>query len=319
MTRKQKKMVARIAASAVLLVAAVLIPYEGPWRFVLFLPAYFVIGWDVLWKAARNIAHGQVFDENFLMALATVGAFCTGFFGEGEYPEAVFVMLFYQVGELFQGYAVGKSRKSIASLMDIRPDYANVERDGQLTQVDPEEVAVGDTITVKAGERVPLDGVVLEGQSMVNTAALTGESLPRDVQPGDDVISGCVNQSGLLHVQVTKPFGESTVPENSGPGGELQQQKGQGGELHHQICPVLHPHRGLCRPGPGPGAPSLCGGLGGLGAEGPHLPGGVLPLRAGHLRASQLLWGHRRGLPPGHPGQGRQLSGGSGQHGDRGL
>ena len=211
MTRKQKKMVARIAASGVLLVAAVLIPYEGPWRFVLFLPAYFVIGWDVLWKAARNIAHGQVFDENFLMALATVGAFCTGFFGEGEYPEAVFVMLFYQVGELFQGYAVGKSRKSIASLMDIRPDYANVERDGQLTQVDPEEVAVGDTITVKAGERVPLDGVVLEGQSMVNTSALTGESVPRQVQPGDDVISGCVNQSGLLRVRVTKPFGESTV------------------------------------------------------------------------------------------------------------
>ena len=211
MTRKQKKMVARIAASAVLLVAAVLIPYEGPWRFVLFLPAYLVIGWDVLWKAARNIAHGQVFDENFLMALATVGAFCTGFFGEGEYPEAVFVMLFYQVGELFQGYAVGKSRKSIASLMDIRPDYANVERDGQLTQVDPEEVAVGDTITVKAGERVPLDGVVLEGESMVNTSALTGESVPRQVQPGDDVISGCVNQSGLLRVRVTKPFGESTV------------------------------------------------------------------------------------------------------------
>lgn len=211
MTRKQKKMVARIAASAVLLVAAVLIPYEGPWRFVLFLPAYFVIGWDVLWKAARNIAHGQVFDENFLMALATVGAFCTGFFGQGQYPEAVFVMLFYQVGELFQGYAVGKSRKSIASLMDIRPDYANVERDGQLTQVDPEEVAVGDTITVKAGERVPLDGVVLEGSSLVNTSALTGESVPRQVQPGDDVISGCVNQSGLLRVRVTKPFGESTV------------------------------------------------------------------------------------------------------------
>ena len=204
-------MVARIAASAVLLVAAVLIPYEGPWRFVLFLPAYFVIGWDVLWKAARNIAHGQVFDENFLMALATVGAFCTGFFGQGQYPEAVFVMLFYQVGELFQGYAVGKSRKSIASLMDIRPDYANVERDGQLTQVDPEEVAVGDTITVKAGERVPLDGVVLEGSSLVNTSALTGESVPRQVQPGDDVISGCVNQSGLLRVRVTKPFGESTV------------------------------------------------------------------------------------------------------------
>ena len=211
MTRKQKKMVARIAASAVLLVAAVLIPYEGPWRFVLFLPAYFVIGWDVLWRAVRNIAHGQVFDENFLMALATVGAFCTGFFGQGEYPEAVFVMLFYQVGELFQSYAVGKSRKSIASLMDIRPDYANVERDGKLLQVDPEEVAVGDTITVKAGEKIPLDGLVLEGQSLVDTAALTGESVPRQVRPGDSVISGCVNQNGLLRVQVTKAFGESTV------------------------------------------------------------------------------------------------------------
>ena len=211
MTRKQKKMLVRIAVSAVLLIAAVLVPYKGLWRFALFLPAYFVIGWDVLWRAVRNIAHGQVFDENFLMALATVGAFCTGFFGQGEYPEAVFVMLFYQVGELFQSYAVGKSRKSIASLMDIRPDYANVERDGQLLQVDPEEVAVGDTITVKAGEKIPLDGLVLEGQSLVDTAALTGESVPRQVRPGDSVISGCVNQNGLLRVQVTKAFGESTV------------------------------------------------------------------------------------------------------------
>ena len=206
-----EKMLVRIAVSAVLLIAAVLVPYQGLWRFALFLPAYFVIGWDVLWKAARNIAHGQVFDENFLMALATVGAFCTGFFGQGEYPEAVFVMLFYQVGELFQSYAVGKSRKSIASLMDIRPDYANVERDGRLLQVDPEEVAVGDTITVKAGEKIPLDGLVLEGQSLVDTAALTGESVPRQVRPGDSVISGCVNQNGLLRVQVTKAFGESTV------------------------------------------------------------------------------------------------------------
>ena len=211
MTRKQKKMLVRIAVSAALLIAAVLVPYQGLWRFALFLPAYFVIGWDVLWKAARNIAHGQVFDENFLMALATVGAFCTGFFGQGEYPEAVFVMLFYQVGELFQSYAVGKSRKSIASLMDIRPDYANVERDGKLLQVDPEEVAVGDTITVKAGEKIPLDGLVLEGSSLVNTSALTGESVPRQVRPGDSVISGCVNQNGLLRVQVTKAFGESTV------------------------------------------------------------------------------------------------------------
>ncbi len=211
MTRKQKKMLLRIVASAILLAAAVLIPYQGGWRFLLFFPAYFVIGWDVLWKALKNIAHGQIFDENFLMALATVGAFCTGFFGEGEYPEAVFVMLFYQVGELFQSYAVGKSRKSISELMDIRPDYANISKNGELVQVDPEEVAVGDLIVIKAGERIPLDGVVTEGFSSLNTAALTGESLPREVKPGDAVISGCVNQTGLLQVRVTKPFGESTV------------------------------------------------------------------------------------------------------------
>ncbi len=204
-------MLVRIFASAVLLIAAVLIPYEGALRFLLFLPAYFVIGWDVLWRAAKNIIHGQVFDENFLMALATVGAFCTGFFGKGEYPEAVFVMLFYQVGELFQSYAVGKSRKSISALMDIRPDYANVERDGSLCRVDPEEVQVGDVIVIKPGEKAPLDGVVLEGRSSLNTSALTGESLPREVEPGDDVISGCINLNGLIRVQVTKVFGESTV------------------------------------------------------------------------------------------------------------
>lgn len=211
MTRKQKKTLYRIIISAVLLIAAVLVPYSGGLRFLLFMPAYLVIGWDVLWKAAKNIAHGQVFDENFLMALATVGAFCTGFFGEGEYPEAVFVMLFYQVGELFQGYAVGRSRRSISELMDICPDYANIERDGELIEVNPEEVSVGETIVIKPGERIPLDGVVLEGASAVNTAALTGEALPREVQPGDDVISGCINQSGLLRVRVTKEFGESTV------------------------------------------------------------------------------------------------------------
>ena len=211
MTRKQKKMLVRIAVSAVLLIAAVLVPYQGLWRFALFLPAYFVIGWDVLWRAVRNIAHGQVFDENFLMALATVGAFCTGFFGQGEYPEAVFVMLFYQVGELFQSYAVGKSRKSIASLMDIRPDYANVERDGKLLQVDPEEVAVGSVIVVQPGEKIPLDGQVIEGSSTLNTSALTGESLPREVQAGEAVISGCINMTGVLKLRTTKEFGKSTV------------------------------------------------------------------------------------------------------------
>ena len=206
MSKKQKRMLFRVLASAVLFAVALLLPTEGWLRLFTFLIPYAVIAWDVLWRAVRNIAHGQVFDENFLMSLATVGALATG-----EYPEAVFVMLFYQVGELFQSYAVDQSRKSITSLMDIRPDYANIEVDGQLRQVDPEDVAVGDTIVIKAGERIPLDGVVLEGTSNVDTAALTGESLPREAQPGDDVISGCVNMSGLLRVRVTKAFEESTV------------------------------------------------------------------------------------------------------------
>ena len=206
MSKKQKRMLFRVLASAVLFAVALLLPTEGWLRLFTFLIPYAVIAWDVLWRAVRNIAHGQVFDENFLMSLATVGALATG-----EYPEAVFVMLFYQVGELFQSSAVDQSRKSITSLMDIRPDYANIEVDGQLRQVDPEDVAVGDTIVIKAGERIPLDGVVLEGTSNVDTAALTGESLPREAQPGDDVISGCVNLSGLLRVRVTKAFEESTV------------------------------------------------------------------------------------------------------------
>ncbi len=206
LTRKEKKALARILAAGVLLIAANLLPLEGYWRLPVFLIPYFVVGWDVLWKAVRNIANGQVFDENFLMSLATVGALVLG-----EYSEAVGVMLFYQVGELFQTHAVGQSRKSIAALMDIRPDTASVLRDGAFVEADPEEVAVGDTIQVKPGEKVPLDGVVLTGASTLNTAALTGESVPRSVREGDQIVSGCVNLTGVLTVQVTKPFGESTV------------------------------------------------------------------------------------------------------------
>ena len=227
MTRKQKKMLTRILTAFVLFAAVLFLPTiwlsgfiplvteirnrDGCGAYALskwpmFLVPYLVIGWDVLWKAIRNIARGQVFDENFLMSVATLGALAIG-----EYPEAVAVMLFYQVGELFQSVAVARSRQSISALMDIRPDYANIERDGQLVQVDPEEVAVGDIIVVKAGERVPLDGTVLEGISALDTAALTGESLPRDVGAGDEVISGCVNLSGLLRVRAEKPFGQSTV------------------------------------------------------------------------------------------------------------
>ncbi|WP_300751445.1 heavy metal translocating P-type ATPase [uncultured Oscillibacter sp.] len=211
LTRKQRKMLYRILAAAALLIAVKLLPNLFPvprWMEIpLYLAPYLIIGWDVLWKAVRNILNGQVFDENFLMALATVGAFATG-----EYAEAVFVMLFYQTGELFQDYAVGKSRQSIAALMDIRPDTANLElEDGSLEEVDPEDVEVGAVVVVRPGERVPLDGEVLEGASALDTAALTGESAPRDVGAGDAVISGCVNQSGLLRVKVTKPCEESTV------------------------------------------------------------------------------------------------------------
>ena len=212
MTKKQKKTRKRILTALGLFLALELAEHLAPdalpglaWP-VLYLIPYGIIGWDVLWRAIRNIKNGQVFDENFLMSVATVGAF-----GCGEYPEAVAVMLFYQVGELFQSVAVDRSRKSISALMDIRPDYANMERNGELVQVDPEEVSVGDVIVVKAGERVPLDGMVLEGTSSLDTAALTGESLPRDVQAGDEVVSGCVNLTGVLHVKVNKPFGESTV------------------------------------------------------------------------------------------------------------
>ncbi len=206
MTKKQKKTLWRILASAAFFAAALLGPWSGWLRLAVFLVPYIVIGYDVLWKAVRNISHGQVFDENFLMSLATVGAFFIG-----EYAEAVAVMLFYQVGELFQSYAVGRSRRSIAALMDIRSDYANLERDGQLCQVDPEEVEVGQTIVIRSGERIPLDGVILTGSSSLDTAALTGESVPRDVAPGDAVISGCINGGGLLRVQVTRSYGQSTV------------------------------------------------------------------------------------------------------------
>ena len=206
MTKKQKKMLQRILIAAALLVILHFVPATGLLKLALYLVPYLIIGYDVLKKAVRGILNGQVFDENFLMAVATVGAVALG-----DYNEGAAVMLFYQVGELFQNYAVGKSRKSIASLMDIRPDYANLKKDGKVEQVDPDEVAVGDEILVKPGERVPLDGVVLEGSTNLDTAALTGESLPRSIQPGDEVISGCVNMDGLITVQVTKPYGQSTV------------------------------------------------------------------------------------------------------------
>ena len=212
MTKKQKKMLYRILIAAALFLAAKFVPLPPLLSTLLYFIAYFTVGYDILHKAWKGICNRRVFDENFLMAVATIGAIALAVYEKsGDYAEAVAVMLFYQIGELFQSYAVGKSRRSITALMDIRPDYANIERAGKLEQVDPDEVEVGTVITVQPGEKIPIDGCIVEGASALNTAALTGESLPRDVTPGDEVISGCINMTGVLKVRTTKAFGESTV------------------------------------------------------------------------------------------------------------
>ena len=212
MTKKQRVMLIRIAVTAVMLVALRFIPLTGIPQLAAYLAAYLVIGYDILRKAGKGIANGRAFDENFLMALATLGAFFLAVWTKsGDYVEGIAVMLFYQIGELFQSYAVDKSRRNISALMDIRPDYANIERDGALEQVDPDEVAVGSVIVVQPGEKVPLDGIVVSGSASLNTSALTGESVPRDVKEGDEIISGCIDMSGVLKIRTTKGFGESTV------------------------------------------------------------------------------------------------------------
>ena len=212
MNKKQKKMLIRILAAAAMMAVLAFIPAEGVLRFALYMVPYLTVGYDILWKALKGIKNRQVFDENFLMAVATVGAVLLAIYeGSGDYTEAIAVMLFYQVGEWFQSYAVGKSRRNISELMDIRPDYANIETDGKLQKVDPDEVEPGSVIVVQPGEKVPIDGVVIEGTSTLNTSALTGESLPREAGMGDEVVSGCINMSGLLKIRTTKEFGESTV------------------------------------------------------------------------------------------------------------
>ena len=219
MTKKQKTMLWRILAASVLLLVLQLLAADtfdrlgasGRWiRLVCYLADYFIIGYDILRKAFKGIRNGQIFDENFLMAVATLGALALAVYENGDYLEAIAVMLFYQVGEWFQSYAVGRSRRNISDLMDIRPDYANIENNGKLEQVDPDEVEIGSVIVVQSGEKVPIDGIVVEGSSTLNTAALTGESLPREAKSGDEIISGCINITGLLKIRTTKEFGEST-------------------------------------------------------------------------------------------------------------
>ena len=212
MNKKQKKMLTRIIIAAVLLIVLHFVPITGVPRFICYLAVYLVIGYDIVKKAFKGIKNGQVFDENFLMAIATIGAFALAVYERsGDYNEAIAVMLFYQIGELFQSYAVGKSRRNITELMDIRPDYANIENDGKLEKVDPDEVEVGSIIVVQPGEKVPIDGVIVEGNSSLNTSTLTGESLPRSAKPGDEIISGCINMTGVLKIKTTKEFDESTV------------------------------------------------------------------------------------------------------------
>ena len=308
MTKKQKKMLMRIIASAVLFVIALLIPAEGWLKLVIFLVPYLLVGYKVLIKAGKNILHGQVFDENFLMCVATIGAFVLG-----EYLEAVAVMLFYQIGELFEDYSVGRSRRSIADLMDIRPEVARVERDGNEVEVDPEEVQIGETIVVRPGDRVPLDGTVISGRSSMDTAALTGESVPRTVHEGDSVISGCINQSGVLKVRVDKAFGESTVSrilelvENSGD------RKAQAEKFITRFARWYTP--AVCISALLLAVvPSLITGRWSewVGRALMFLVG-VVPVRAGDFDPAELLRRHRRRVEAGHSDQGRQLSGGAGE------
>lgn len=316
MNKKQKKMLFRILLSAALLIALHFAPFTGAVRFLAYMVPYVIIGYDILRKAGLGIKNRQVFDECFLMAVATVGAIAIGLVENGDYTEAVAVMLFYQVGEWFQSYAVGKSRRNISELMDIRPDYANLLKDGKLVQVDPDEVEIGTIIVVQPGEKVPIDGVVVEGTSTLNTAALTGESLPRDAIPGDEIISGCVNMTGLLKIRTTKEFGESTVSKILDLVENASSRKSRSEDFIAKFARVYTP--AVCYGAlalailPPPGADAGPGSgprLGRLDLPRPDLPGHQLPLCPGHQHPPQLLRRHRRGQQRRRAGQRLQLSG----------
>ena len=325
MTKKQKKMLIRICIAIVLLLIAKFVPMPGAVRIVLFAVTYLVIGYDILKKAAKGIGNGRVFDENFLMAIATLGAIALAVYEKDtDLTEAVAVMLFYQIGELFQSYAVGKSRRNITALMDIRPDYANIETDGKLEQVDPDTVAVGSVIVVQPGEKVPIDGVVVEGTASLNTSALTGESLPREIIPGEEVISGCIDMSGVLKIRTTKNFGESTVSKILELVEESSSRKSVGG-VHLQICAGLYPRRVLLGAGAGSSAAGhqsdrgQPGRVGELDLPRADVPGHLLPLRAGRQHSAELLRGHRRREQGRCADQGFKLHGDAFADEDRGL
>ena len=305
MTKKQKKMLIRIIIAAVMLAALHFIPVTGWLRLALYLVTYVVIGCDIMKKAGQGILNGRVFDENFLMAVATIGAFALAIYEKsGDYNEAIAVMLFYQIGELFQSYAVGKSRKNISALMDIRPDYANIEQDGQLVQVDPDEVAIGTVIVVQPGEKVPIDGVITEGRSTLNTSALTGESLPRDAQEGDEIISGCINMTGLLKIRTTKEFGESTVSKILELVENSSSRKSRSEDFIARFARIYTPAGGSSAAGGRHGRS-----VGAVDLPRPDVPCYQLPLRAGSQHPPELLRRYRRRQQGGHPRQGLQLSG----------
>ena len=332
-----KGSIVKIAVTVVLLVAAVIIEKKcdlPTWQLLfIYLVPYLIIGFDTLKEAAEGLAHGEAFNEHFLMSIATIGALCIGFLpgAETQFPEAVFVMLFFQVGELFEGYAEGKSRESIAHLMDIRPDVAHVERKGKLESVSPENVAVGETIVIRPGEKVPLDGIIIEGNTALNTVALTGESLPRDIAEGDEVVSGCVNLSGLVKVRTTKSFGESTVSKIINLVENATESKSKSETFitrfariytpvvvfaalalallpplfHHPICPHLYACCGLCRFGLSVVTTFVFGRLHWhlchLALSRLDVPSGIVPMRFGHQRAAHVLWWHWRCLAQRYP------------------
>ncbi len=291
------------------------VPVQGVPRFLLYMVPYLIVGYDILLKAGKGIRNRQVFDECFLMAIATVGAIALAIYeNSGDYTEAIAVMLFYQVGELFQSYAVGKSRRNISDLMDIRPDYANIERDGKLEKVDPDEVEIGSVITVQPGEKVPIDGVIVEGTSTLNTSALTGESLPRDAKAGDEIVSGCINMTGVLKIRTTKEFGESTVSKILDLVENASSRKSKSEDFISKFARIYTP--AVCYAAPGAGLSSAAGadafpryarGLGELDLPGPYLPGHQLSLRAGYQHPVELLRRDRRGQQGRCAGQGFQL------------